>query len=83
MADAWGVSWGGTFIVWGAGEEQSPVPVYGAPFITIYSRMIEAITAQSEIVDTVSKRSRVVDSISYRSRIVDTISKHSEINENE
>lgn len=31
MADAWGVSFGGTFIVWGAVESVSP-RAYGAPF---------------------------------------------------
>lgn len=31
MADAWGRSWGGTFIVWGAVEQQV-VRSYGAPF---------------------------------------------------
>jgi hypothetical protein len=32
MADAWGASWGGTFIVWSA-SEQITVGTYGPPFI--------------------------------------------------
>lgn len=32
MADAWGASWGGTFIVWGAAE-QITAPNYGPPFL--------------------------------------------------
>lgn len=32
MADAWGASWGGTFIVWGAVEQIVP-KAYGAPFV--------------------------------------------------
>lgn len=32
MADAWGSSWGGTFIVWGAVEAVVP-KAYGAPFL--------------------------------------------------
>ena len=32
MADAWGASWGGTFIVWGA-VEQITAKSYGAPFV--------------------------------------------------
>jgi hypothetical protein len=31
VADAWGVSWGGTFLVWGASESTSPRS-YGPPF---------------------------------------------------
>lgn len=31
MADAWGVSWGGTFLVWGASESASQ-RAYGPPF---------------------------------------------------
>lgn len=31
MADAWGASWGGTFIVWGASEQAVPKS-YGPPF---------------------------------------------------
>ena len=38
MADAWGVSWGGTFIVWGA-VEQVTAPNYGPPFIDLISAM--------------------------------------------
>lgn len=32
MADAWGRSWGGTFIVWGAAEQAAIPGTYGAPF---------------------------------------------------
>jgi hypothetical protein len=51
MADAWGVSFGGTFIVWSAGVEAPPTPVYGPPFISLKAEMIDTISNGSEMIE--------------------------------
>jgi hypothetical protein len=42
MADAWGASWGGTFIVWGA-SEQITAPSFGPPFLDLAASMRTSI----------------------------------------
>lgn len=49
MADAWGASWGGTFVVWGA-QEQVTVPTFGPPFIDTRSALRTSIGAISPLV---------------------------------
>jgi hypothetical protein len=46
MADAWGSSWGGTFIVWGAAEQVTAAQ-YGEPFLDGTAMMLTSLGLQS------------------------------------
>ena len=62
MADAWGVSWGGTFIVWGA-SEQVTSPTFGPPFLDLSSAIRATLGVTSPMIQAVGVRSTVRDSL--------------------
>ena len=62
MADAWGVSFGGTFIVWGAVESVT-VATFGPPFLDLRSAIRNTLGATSPVIQAVGVRSTVRDSL--------------------
>lgn len=71
MADAWGGSWGGTFVVWEA-VEQVTEPVFGEPFLDAQTVILTAIGADTPFVTTLGRRTRIVDTIEQGARFPST-----------
>lgn len=68
MADAWGVSWGGTFVVWGA-SEQVTLPTFGPPFIDARCPLITSLGAVSPLVTALGVNSTISPHIELESQL--------------
>ena len=68
MADAWGVSWGGTFVVWGA-VEQVTLPTFGPPFIDVRSPVLMTLGASSPVITGIGVNSQISPRIELESQL--------------
>ena len=68
MADAWGASWGGTFIVWGA-VEQFTAPEYGEPFLDGVALMVTSLGLESILPTVIGAQARMSSMIEGNSFI--------------
>lgn len=68
MADAWGQSWGGTFVVWGA-VEQVTIPTYGPPFIDMRSPLLMTLGAASPVITALGVNSHISPQIELESHL--------------
>ena len=62
MADAWGVSFGGTFIVWET-SEQVTLPSFGPPFLDRQCALLATVGASTPLITVLGTHNPMTDTI--------------------
>lgn len=68
MADAWGASWGGTFVVWGAAE-QVTVPTFGPPFVDLRSPLLTTLGAVSPVISALGVNAQISPHLEFECQL--------------